>query len=137
MKDRIKKCFIHLNMIIMLISIVSMLYWKNIICFSGFTTILLYKYSRECDGIVRRNQAEESGNVAYVVNRPTTSINLLAYNMILIISASPSIVLIWTAATSHNTCYPIHSICIALPILKISYTVGFFHCVSSMNVKFL
>jgi len=39
---------------------------KNIIRFRADN--ILYKYSRECDGIVRRTESEQNVNVAYIVD---------------------------------------------------------------------
>lgn len=92
-KIRIKKCFIIFRWF-------DVVWVKNIICFREDN--ILYKYSRECDGIVLRTEAEQNVNVASIVDRTTTSVNLLYNNnnnMILIISASSSIVLIRTAAS--------------------------------------
>lgn len=66
-----------------------------------------------------RTEAEQNVNVASIVDRTTTSVNLLyTNNIILIISASSSIVLIWTAAS-----YTI--------ILSNSFDI--FYCISLFN----
>lgn len=117
----------------------SVLFGKNIICFMA--DILHYINtlgSAMADGIVRRNEAEQNVNVAYIaVDRTSTSINLIYNNMILIIPASSSIVLIRTAASyTLSFIQSVRYILLHYPFNDIPYSKLFSTAYHSSNVKY-